>query len=83
MRTLSVRELLQLTWSRLRIVAEIVGDIEARAIATIFYCSILVPFGLLARFTTDPLQNKYRKDDSFWLARPAVENDIEAAKRQG
>ncbi len=71
----------QLAFDRFKIVAGIVGDAQGRIIATLFYFTILVPFGLIARFLTDPMR---LKDTSVqWLEREPVSNEIDAAKLQG
>jgi len=76
-----LREILQIAWDRFKVVAAIVGDAQARVIATLFYFTILAPFGIISRFSTDPLQ--LHNKPSTWLDRPAVPNELEIAKRQG
>lgn len=75
-----MREIVQIAWERLKVIASIVGDVQAQVIATLFYFTIIVPFGLISRFSSDPLQIKSKAQ---WLEREAVPNDLEAAKRQG
>jgi hypothetical protein len=75
-----LREIVQIAWERLKVIASIVGDAQAQAIATLFYFTIMIPFGLISRFSTDPLQSKSKTQ---WLEREAVPTDLEAAKRQG
>jgi len=75
-----LREIWELMWSRFKVIAGIVGDVEATIIAVGFYYTILVPFGLLARFSGKTLKPQ---DKVAWLERPLVPSDIDAAKRQG
>ncbi len=69
-------------WERLKIISAIVGDVEANVIATVFYFTILVPFGILARLFTDPLKRNPTQG-SHWQERHPVPSDLEIAKRQG
>src|ERR1041384_969188 len=75
-----LREILQIAWERFKIIAAIVGDAQARVIATLFYFTILAPFGLLSRSSGDPLNIKA---SPVWLERPLISNELEDAKRQG
>jgi hypothetical protein len=68
-------------WDRLKVIAAIVGDVEAQAIVMLFYFTILVPFGLISRLTSDPLQR--RVASAAWLERPDLPTDLESAKKQG
>jgi hypothetical protein len=76
-----LQEAISIAWDRLKIIISIVSDRQARAVATLFYFTILVPFGLVSRFLTDPLQQKTKSD--HWLERPPVPTELESAKRQG
>ena len=74
-----LREVLDLVWSRFKVIAGIIGDFEASLIAIGFYYSILIPFGLIARFS-----NKSNEQQTVaWLEREPVSSDIDLAKRQG
>jgi hypothetical protein len=76
-----LKALFSIAWERLKIIIGIVSDRQARAVATLFYFTILAPFGLIAHFVTDPLQQKTQND--HWLERPPVPTELEAARRQG
>lgn len=78
-----MQDILNLAWSRLKVIAAIVGDAQARTIATIFYFTILVPFALISRTFEDPLSRRLASTTTYWSPRPPVANDLEAAKRQG
>ena len=75
-----LREIWDLMWSRFKVIAGIVGDVEASIIAIGFYYTILVPFGLLARYSGKTLKQQEKVE---WLERPLVPSDIDTAKRQG
>ncbi len=75
-----MQEIWQLIWSRFKVIAGIIGDVEATVIAVGFYYTFLVPFGLIARFSGKTLK---QQETVAWLERPLVPSDIDAAKRQG
>ena len=78
-RTLS--EIVRLAWDRFKIIVSIVGDVQGRAILTLFYFTILVPFGLGARLFGDSL--RLRSASQTWLERPPVASSLDDARRQG
>ncbi len=74
-------EIARLAWKRFSIIVAIVGDAQGQFLATLFYFTILAPFGLLARLFSDPLRQRH--PPTTWIARDPVENGLEGAKRQG
>lgn len=76
-----LREIVQLAWERLNVITSIIGDVQGRLIATLFYFTILVPFGIGSRLFSDPMNIK--TTSNVWLERPPVPTDLESAKRQG
>lgn len=78
-----MRDVLALMWERLKIIAAIIGDVQGRLIAILFYFTILVPFGIGSRLLSDPLRLRLAPNSKYWLNRPPVENALEAASRQG
>jgi hypothetical protein len=76
-----LKEIINLSWDRFKIIAAIIGDVQGRSIATLFFFTILVPFGLASRMFSDPLRLK--PTNAIWVERPPVSDTLEAAKRQG
>jgi hypothetical protein len=72
--------ILQLAWEQFRRNARILGDIQGHIAAGVFYFTIMLPFGLIARASGDPLR---LKGAPGWMNRPPVDHDLEAARRQG
>ncbi len=70
-------------WARYRIITQIMGDILGRVISTVFYFTILVPFGIGSVLLSDPLHRKPANMKPTWLERHPVGNDIDSAMRQG
>lgn len=75
---------LRLAWDRFNLVASVIGDVQGRVIAVGFYFTILVPFGLISRFTGDPLRlHLARSSACHWLDREPVPDDLDSARQQG
>jgi len=77
-----VNEIVQLAWDRFKIIAAIVGDVQGRVIVTVFYFSILIPFGAGARLFGDSLR-LHSSGTPQWLERPPVPTTLDDARRQG
>ena len=77
-----MKEILQLAWDRFNIIVGIYGDIQGRLIVTLFYFTLLVPFGIGARLFNNSLRLRHT-DNPQWLERPPVQNGLEEASRQG
>ncbi len=77
-----MRRIREIAWERFSINSAVVADINGRFIATLFYCSVMVPFGLLSALFMDPLRKK-KSLDIAWLKREAVPADMKSAKEQG
>jgi hypothetical protein len=75
-------EIVHLAWDRFTIVASIVGDLQGRVIVTLFYFTILIPFGLGSRLFSDSLRLR-AENIPRWLDRPPVNNTLDDARRQG
>lgn len=77
-----MRRIREIAWERFSINSAVVADINGRFIATVFYCSVFAPFGLLSALFMDPLRKK-KSIDAGWLQREAVPADMKSAKEQG
>lgn len=77
-----MREINNIAWRRFNIIATISGDVIGRFVLTLFYFTILMPFGIGYTLFSDPLQ-KSGGIGPHWLGREPVPNDIESAKQQG
>ncbi len=76
-----MNEVIRLAWDRFKIITSIVGDVQGRVIVTLFYFTILVPFGIGARLFGDALH--LRPAPPQWLERAPVQTQLEEARRQG
>jgi hypothetical protein len=71
---------LKRAWQGWKRIARAVGTFQARVLLTIFYGFLVLPFGLFARWFTDPLRMKSRP--TRWLDHPDETRDLPWAKRQ-
>lgn len=75
-----MKHIFDLAWERFNVIASVVSDANARAIAILFYFTILAPFGLISLLFSDPFRQKHSPE---WLKRDPLPNDLETARRQG
>ena len=64
-------------WKRL---GEFMGNVVARVVLTLFYFTILAPFGLGVRLFGDPLEIR-RQQPSGWLDRRTRDRKLEDARK--
>ncbi len=76
-----MKRIKEIAWERFSINSAIVADLNGRFIATLFYFTIFVPFGLLSTVFMDPLNRKHAENN--WLERPPLPTDISSAREQG
>ena len=76
-----MKSLVEIAWQRFTVNSAIVADINGRFIATAFYFTIMVPFGLLSALFMDPLRK--RKGAAAWTEREPLPTDISSAREQG
>lgn len=69
-------------WHGWKELAAYIGDFQARLLLTVFYFTVLAPFGLAVRFLADPLDVRRRRATSGWKARKTQEADMRAARQQ-
>ena len=77
-----MKRIRDLAWERFSINSSAVADINGRFIATLFYWTVLVPFGLLSVVFMDPLR-KRKTHDAKWLTREPAPADLKSAREQG
>lgn len=76
-----MKKIREIAWHRFNVNSSIIADGNGRFIATLFYFTVLVPFGLLSSLTMNPLDVK--KSEARWHKREAVPADIKSAREQG
>ena len=68
-------------WEGWKKVAHVIGVFNTRVIMSVLYFIIILPFGLVFRMVSDPLQLQ-EPPDSNWVALPPQEHDMNAAHNQ-
>ena len=68
-------------WAGWKRFGHFMGDMLARVVLTIFYFTILLPFGLLTTLLGDPL-NIRSKSKPSWLKRETGDRSLTEARRQ-
>jgi hypothetical protein len=69
-------------WSRWRELSQKAADVQARVLLTVFYFTVMVPFGLVFGLMKDPLRIKHRPSGSYWVERKPVSEALADAQRQ-
>lgn len=75
-------EMLGRLWAKWKVLAQKIGDFQARVILTLLYFVILGPMAILFKVFRDPLGLRPPAGPSIWVAKPAHEDSLEMAKRQ-
>jgi hypothetical protein len=68
-------------WASWKRFGHFMGDLLARVVLTIFYFTILLPFGLLTSLFGDPLNIRSKAKPS-WLKRETGDRTLTEARRQ-
>jgi hypothetical protein len=68
------------TWQAWKRIAHKIGNFQARVLLTVFYGVLVLPFGLAARWLSDPLRIKRPPDK--WLDHPEETCDLPWARKQ-
>ncbi|MGA8150823.1 MAG: hypothetical protein WB952_07730 [Terriglobales bacterium] len=73
-------ETLKRLWQGWKRIAKKIGNFQSRVLLTIFYFTIVLPFGVAARLFSDPLRIKKRPAE--WLEHPDEACDLQWARKQ-
>lgn len=74
-------EILRQLWHIWKRIGQAIGDLLARVVLTLFYFTILLPFGLGVRLFSDPLAIQENIDGALWLERTTNELTVDDARR--
>ena len=71
-------------WSRWRELSQKAADVQARVLLTVFYFTLLAPFALLVRLSSDPLGTKRHAEGPAWTPRRERDrgSELDGARRQ-
>jgi hypothetical protein len=71
---------LKALWSAWKRLAHKIGNFQARVLLTLLYAIVILPFGLFARFFSDPLRIKNRP--TKWTDHTPEKYDMSWAQKQ-
>jgi len=69
-------------WGRWRELSQKAADVQARVLLTVFYFTLMLPFGVVFGLFKDPLRIKQRPSGSYWVERKPPSGTLADAKRQ-
>ena len=69
-------------WQAWQRFGHFMGDLLARLVLTVFYFTILLPFGLGVTLFSDPLHIRRAAHRPTWLARQTGDQSLDEARRQ-
>lgn len=69
-------------WQRWCRVAEVIGRAQTYLFLSLFYFVVALPFALITRLCTDPLQLRVAPGRSGWRTAPPREPSLENARKQ-
>ena len=69
-------------WSRWRAMSQKAADVQARVLLTVFYFTVMLPFGVVFGLLKDPLRIKHRPSGSYWVERKPTSGALADARRQ-
>lgn len=79
---MTFKKVLNRMWKGWKRVGQLIGDLIARLVLTIFYFTIFAPFGLAVRLLGigNPI---VQPDSNLWVSRDPVVEDLKRARRLG
>jgi len=69
-------------WARWRELSQKAADTMARVLLTVFYFTVMLPFGIVFGLMKDPLRIKQRPTGSYWMERKPTSETLADAQRQ-
>jgi hypothetical protein len=69
-------------WSRWRELSQKSADLMARVLLTVFYFTVMLPFGVVFGLVKDPLRIKEKPAGSYWIERKPTSETLADAQRQ-
>lgn len=76
-----MKEILKNFWENWKRFGRFMGNIVSRIVLTLFYFTVFAPFGIGARFFSDPMQIKTERESS-WNQRQTGDKSLEDIMRQ-
>ena len=77
-----MKQTLRAGWHKWKAFAEWLGNVQARIILTVFYCTFMAPVGFWQTFVGDRLRLARPEGASFWCERSTTDRTLDDARRQ-
>ena len=77
-----VKKFFSTIWTYWKKFGEFLGNVIGRAFLMLFYFTIVLPFGLIMRLFSDPLDIRDKETAPSWRERTSPEPTIEASYNQ-
>lgn len=74
--------MLKRLWERWKVIAHVIGDVQARLLLSLFYFLFLSPFALGVRLFSDPLRVKAHNRPRWISSAPETADPRQRAQRQ-
>ena len=74
--------MLRKLWNRWLPLAHKIGNFQSRILLTLFYFTIVLPFGVVVTLFADPLHRKRKAAIGSWLPRETHDVDLASASKQ-
>ena len=77
-----MKQNLKAGWKRWKALSDRVANVQARILLTIFYFTVMAPFGFWQGLFADRLRLKRSGAESFWTERTTTDRTLDDARRQ-
>ncbi len=74
--------MLRKAWEGWKVIAQKIGDFQARLILGLLSLLLLGPIALVRRLVADPLGLRREPRQSYWIPRPTADGLLDAARKQ-
>ncbi len=76
------KDLLKRLWQNWKNFSKRIGSFQSGIILSMVFFILVSPFALAVKISSDPLRIKHLTNESNWLPKEEIENDLEQFKRQ-
>jgi len=78
----SPRNLFKRLWNKFKNFMNKAGSFQSRIVLSLFYFIVVTPIALALKISSDPMKIKSEDNDSHWLSKAKIENNLEQFRKQ-